>query len=95
VFTATLVHYTTSCKIQSSVPEDGLNYHPKHVEPIQIINKLLLLHVVGCLYYCSCPTVYCRKAVFTPMQKLWNLRVYVLLTVSLNTMLFRTFFHKN
>jgi len=35
---------------QSSAPEDGRNYRPKHVELIEIINKLLLLHLVGCLY---------------------------------------------
>ena len=33
-------------------PEDGRNYRPKHVELIGIINKPLLLHLVGCLYYC-------------------------------------------
>ena len=33
------------------VPEDGRNYRPKHVELIGIINKLLLLHLGGCLYY--------------------------------------------
>jgi hypothetical protein len=32
-------------------PEDGRNHHPKHVELIGIINKPLLLHLVGCLYY--------------------------------------------
>jgi len=37
---------------QSSAPEDGRNYRPKHVELIEIINKLLLLNVIGCLYYC-------------------------------------------
>ena len=38
---------------QSIAPEDGLNYRTKHVELIVIINKiLLLLHLVGCLYYC-------------------------------------------
>ena len=37
---------------QSSSPEDGRNYRPKHVELIGIINKPLLLHLVGCLYYC-------------------------------------------
>ena len=31
---------------------DGRNYRPKHVELIGIINKPLLLHLVGCLYYC-------------------------------------------
>ena len=32
---------------QSSAPEDGRNYRPKYVELIDIINKLLLLHLVG------------------------------------------------
>ena len=34
------------------VPEDGQNYRPKHAELIGIINETLLLHLVGCLYYC-------------------------------------------
>ena len=34
---------------QSSAPEDGRNYRPKHVELIGIINKPLLLHLGGCL----------------------------------------------
>ena len=33
-------------KTQSSAPEDGRNYRLKHVELIEIINKLLLLHLV-------------------------------------------------
>jgi len=37
---------------QSSAPDDGRNYRPKHVELIGIINKSLLLHLVGCLHYC-------------------------------------------
>jgi hypothetical protein len=45
------VHYTTSCNTQSSAPEDGQNNFPKHVDLSGIINKLLLLHLVGCLYY--------------------------------------------
>ena len=32
---------------QCSAPEDGRNYRPKHVELIGIINKPLLLHLVG------------------------------------------------
>jgi hypothetical protein len=36
---------------QSSAPEDGRNHRPKHVELIGSINKPLLLHLVGCLYY--------------------------------------------
>ena len=45
------VHYTTSCNTQSCAPKDGQNNLPKHVELIGIINKTLLLHLVGCLYY--------------------------------------------
>ena len=42
---------TTSCNTQSSAPEDGQNDCPKHAELTGIINKPLLLHLVGCLYY--------------------------------------------
>ena len=35
----------------SSAPEDGQNNFPKHVELTGIINKPLLLHLFGCLYY--------------------------------------------
>ena len=45
------VHYTTSCNTQSSASEDGQNNFPKHVELTGIINKQLLLRLVGCLYY--------------------------------------------
>jgi len=45
------VHYTTSCNTESIAPEDGRNHCPKHVERIGIINKPLLLYLVGCLYY--------------------------------------------
>ena len=45
------VHCTTNCNTQSSAPEDGQIDCPKHVELIGIINKPLLLHLVGCLYY--------------------------------------------
>jgi len=45
------VLYTTSCNTQSSAPEDGQDYRPKYVELIGIINKPLLLHLVGCLHY--------------------------------------------
>ena len=42
-----LVLYTTSCNTQSNAPEGGQNTRPKHVELIGIINKPLLLHLVG------------------------------------------------
>ena len=45
------MHYTTSCNTHSIAPEDGQNNCPKHVELTGIINKPLLLHLVGCLYY--------------------------------------------
>ena len=32
---------------QSSAPEDGRNHRPKHIELIGIINKPLLLHLLG------------------------------------------------
>jgi len=41
------VHYTTGCNTQSSAPEDGRDQRPKHIELIGIINKLLLLLLVG------------------------------------------------
>ena len=41
------VHYTTSCSTQSSAPEDVQNNCPKDVELTGIINKLLLLRLVG------------------------------------------------
>ena len=41
------MHYTTSCNTQSSAPEDERNNRPKHVELIGIINKPLMLLLVG------------------------------------------------
>ena len=40
-----------SCNTQYSAPEDGRAQRPKHVELIGIINKPLLLHLVGYLHY--------------------------------------------
>ena len=45
------MHYSTSCNTQSNDPEDGRDRPPKHVELVGIFNKLLLLHLVGFLYY--------------------------------------------
>ena len=42
---------TPQAVTQSSAPEDGQNNCPKHVELTGIINKPLLLHLVGCLCY--------------------------------------------
>jgi len=38
---------------QSSAPEDGRNYRPKHVDLIENTNKLLILRPVGYFYYCK------------------------------------------
>ena len=45
------VNYNTSRNTKSNAPEDGQNNCSKHVELTGIINKPLLLHLVGCLYY--------------------------------------------
>ena len=45
--TTSWVHYTTNCNTQSNAPEDGRDQRPKHVELIGIINKPLLLLIVG------------------------------------------------
>ena len=45
------VHYTTSCNTQYSAPDDGQNNCPKDGELTGIINKPLLLYLVGCLYH--------------------------------------------
>ena len=42
---------TRLCVAACGVPEDGQNNGPKHVELTGIINKPLLLHLAGCLYY--------------------------------------------
>ena len=49
--TTSWVHYTINCNTQSSAPEDGQINCPNHAELTGIINKPLLLHVFGCLYY--------------------------------------------
>jgi hypothetical protein len=41
------LHYTTRCNTQFGTLEDGRDHRPKHVELIGIINKQLLLHLVG------------------------------------------------
>ena len=65
------VHYTTGCNTQSSAPEDGLNNCPKLVELTGIINKPLLLQLVGCLDYLYFIIFFLRLAKqsqFIPLQ---------------------------
>jgi hypothetical protein len=69
--TTSCVHYTTNRNTQSIVPDDGQNNFPKHVELSGIINKLLLLHIVGCLYYLYFIIFFLRLAKqsqFIPLQ---------------------------
>jgi hypothetical protein len=54
-----------------SAPEDEQNNFPKHVELTGIINKPLLLHLVGCLYYLHFIIYFLRLAKqsqFIPLQ---------------------------
>ena len=65
------MNYTTSCNTQSSALEDGQNNCPKHVELAGNINKPLLLHLVGCLYYLYFIIFFLRLAKqsqFIPLQ---------------------------
>ena len=79
------VHYITSCNTQSSVPEDGQNNCPKHVELTGIINKPLLLHLVGCLYYLYFVIFFLRHAKQSQFIPLQNVVYFITL---------RFFFHK-
>ena len=76
------VHYTTSCNTQSNAPEDGQNNYPKHVELTGIINKRLLLHLVGCLYYLYFIIFFLRLAKqsqFIPLQNVvYFITLYIL-----------------
>ena len=68
--TTSCVHYTTSCNTQSSDPEDGQNNCPKQVELTGIINKPLLLRLVGCLYYLYFIIIFRlpKQSQFIPLQ---------------------------
>ena len=78
------VHYTTNCNTQSSAPEDGQNNCPKHVELIGIINKPLLLHLVGCLYYlyqwCTVKQISNYMLVYWPARTYWTVECVDILT---------------
>ena len=92
---ASLVHYTTSCNTQSSAPEDGQNNCPKHAGLTGIINKPLLLHLVGCLYYLYFIIYFLRLAKqsqFIPLQNVvyfitFPFLVYKIFTFYINDVL--------
>ena len=73
--------YTTNCKTQSSAPEDGQNNCPKHVELTGIINKPLLLHLVGCLYYLYFIIFFLRLAKQSQYIPLQNVVYFITLPV--------------
>ena len=75
------VHYTTSCNTQSSAPEDGQNNCPIHVELTGIINKPLLLHLVGCLYYLYFIMFFFRFAKQSQFIPLQNVVYFITLPV--------------
>ena len=55
---------------QSSVPEDGQNNFPKHIELTGIINEPLLLYLFGCLYYLYFVIFFrlAKQSQFIPLQ---------------------------
>ena len=72
------VLYTTNCNTQSSAPEDGQNNCPKYVELTGIINKPLLLHLVGCLYNLSF-IIFLRLAKHSQFVPLQNVVYFITL----------------
>ena len=67
------VHYTTFCNTQYSAAEDGKNNCTKYVQLNGIINKPLLLHLVGCLYYLYFITFLrlAKESQVTPLQNIF------------------------
>ena len=76
-----LVHYTTSCNTQPSAPEDERDQRPKHVELTGIINKPLLLHLVGvyiiCNKYLSSKLVLAAVIVGLSFAFVYNFRLHI------------------
>ena len=66
---------------QSSAPEDGQNNCPKHVELTGIINKPLLLNLVGCLYYLCFIIFFFRLAKQSQFIPLQNVVYFITLPV--------------
>ena len=68
VFTACGIKHRRWCLVVTDAcwwPAGRRNFRPKHDELIEITNKLLLLHLVGCLYYCIIWNVfYCTVSLF-------------------------------
>jgi len=73
------VRYTTGSNTQSGAPEDGQNNCPKHVQLTGIINKPLLLHLVGCLYYLYFVIFFVRLAKESQFIPLQNVMYFITL----------------
>ena len=73
------VHYTTSYNTQSSAPEGGQNNCPKLLELTGIINKPLLLQLVGCLYYLYFIIFFLRLAKQSQFIPLQNVMYFITL----------------
>ena len=67
--------------MQSSALEDGQNNFPKYVELTGIINKPLLLHLVGCLYYLYFITFFLRLVKKSQFISLQNIVYFITLPV--------------
>jgi len=59
--------------------ENGQNNWPKHVELTGIINKPLLLHLVGCLYYLYFIVFFLRLAKQSQVISLQNVVYFITL----------------
>ena len=75
---ASSVHYTTSCK--HGLVLLGMGEIIARNMLIGIINKLLLLHLVGCLYYCISDARSYKQKNFSFFHILYDLhRLHILL----------------
>ena len=76
-----VMHYTTSCNTQSNAAKDGQNNCPKNFELTRIINKPLLLHLVGCLYYLYFIIFFLRPVKRSQLILLQNVVYFITLPV--------------
>ena len=68
------------CNTQSSAPEDGWDQRPKHVELIGIINKPLLLRLVG-VYIIYINDVRSNKYVYIVYMEFRNHTIGIILWI--------------
>ena len=56
---------------QSSAPEDGRNYRPKHVELIEIVYKIIIV-ASSWLFILLNPYRFQMRALILPALKIWR-----------------------